>query len=166
MRGNRGISLIEVLVAMTIFSIVVVGVMKFGDYVSRRILTVRNDVDEMDRLVGFLKVFSRDVRGARQILYSAPAEVGVWRADENADSAAEPAETIGYAWDGESPGNIYRQEGEDTAIVLSDVRDLKFTYDRESPQTRHVILDVSVGKLPADVRQYHFSINLRVYEIN
>ncbi len=166
MGGKRGISLIEVLVAMTIFSIVVIGVMKFGDYVSRRIFTVRDDVDAMDQMVAFLKVFSRDVRSARQILYSSPAEVGIWRADENADSAPEPVETIGYAWDGENPGNIYRQEGEDTAVVLSSVRDLKFTYDRESPQTRHVILDVSVGKSAADVRQYHFSLNLRVSEIN
>lgn len=164
--SRRGITLIEVLVAMTIFTMIVAAVMRFSDYVGRRIVTIRDEVKQMEELVGFLKTFSADVRGGRQILHSAPSEIGVWRADENADSAPEPSETIGYAWDGESPGRLYRQEGEDTSIALTNVQDLKLRYDRPSPRTRHIILDLAVGPSASEVQRYHFSLNLRVSELD
>lgn len=163
---RRGISLIEVLVAVTIFSIVVAAVMRFSDYVSRRIFTVRNEVQQMNNLVTFLQALSADVRGCRQILYSAPLEIGIWRADENADSVPEPLETTGYAWDGASPGSVYRRDGEDSAVVLSAVQEFKFSYDREGPQTRHILLDLSVGQGATGTGdRYHFSLNLRASEL-
>ena len=161
----KGITLIEVLVALTIFSMVIASVMQFSDYVTRRIFTIRQDVTHLDQLVAFMNVLSDDVRGSRQIIYSTPQEVGIWRADENADSTPDPVETVGYAWDGESPGSIYRQAGENRTIVLSDVRYLEFNYDRPSPLTRHVVLELLVGKSLTDVHRYQFSLNLRASDL-
>lgn len=159
-------TLVEVLVSVAIFSMVVASVMRFGDYVLRRIVTVRSEVDQLDQMVLFLKQFSIDVRDSRQILYTTPVELGIWRIDDNADSAPEAAETLGYAWNGESPGVIYRQAGDNRTTALSDVRDLRFQYDRESPLTRHVMLEVEVGKTAVDIRRYHFSVNLRASELH
>lgn len=163
---QRGITLVEVLVALAIFSMVITAVMRFGDYVTRRIFTVRNEIEQLDGLVTFLKTLSADVRGGRQVLYSSPAEIGIWRADENADSFPQAPETVGYAWDGLDFGHVIRQSGEDTTLILKDVRDLKFTYDQESPNTRHVVLELTLGKTAAESRFYHFSVNLRASELH
>ena len=162
---RRGITLIEVLVAVSIFSIVVAALMRYSGYVTRRISTVQRDMDHLDKMVIFLKRLSSDVRGARQVLLASQAEIGLWRADENADSAPEPAEIVGYAWDGEAPGTIYRQDGEDTSIAISDVQELKFSYDYPIPKTRHVLLEISVGKTPEEIHRYHLSLNLRASEL-
>ena len=161
-----GITLIEVLVALSIFSMVILAVTRFGDYVTRRIFTVRNEVEQLDGLVSFLKSMSADIRGGRQILYSSSTEIGIWHADENADSAPQSPETVGYAWDGVEFGHVIRVAGEDTSVILKDVRDLKFSYDRESPNTRHVVMELTLGRSAAESRFYHFSVNLRASELH
>lgn len=162
---QRGLTLMEILVAVAIFGMVVAGIMRFGDFVSRRLFLIRDSTERMDQMAMFLKSVSADVRDGRQILYTSPTELGVWRADENGDSAPEPSETVGYAWDGESPGRVYRQAGENRSVILSNVRDLKIRYDRESPLTRHVMLEVAVGKFETDIQIYHFSLSLRAGEL-
>lgn len=164
--GRRGHTLIEVLVALTIFSMVVAFVMRFGDWASRRVFGVRTEAEQLDQLVMFFKAFSTDVRDSRQVLYSSPGEIGLWKIDENGDSAPQTIETVGYGWDGEARGIIYRQDGEDSTAILSRVVDFKLIYDTLSPNTRHVILQLAVEQTPKDVRTYHFSVNLRTSELN
>lgn len=153
------------MIALAIFSMVVASVMRFSEYVSRRVVTIRNEVEHLDDLVGFLEAFSADIRSCRQIIYTSPVEVGLWRLDENADSAVESAETVGYAWDGANPGLVMRQAGEDTSVVLHHVRDFRLTFDQLSPNTRHVVVDIEVGKFQADIRRFHYSVNLRASEL-
>ena len=165
-RRMAGITLLEMLVSLAIFSMVVATVMQFSEYVARRIITVRDDVQEIEQVAGFLGRLAGDVRGGRRVLYSMPTEIGIWRADENADSAPEPAETVGYAWDGTPAGQIYRQDGADSVPVLWNVHSLQFTYDWQSPQTRHVVVGLLVGKTPAAAHPYHLSLKLRASEVH
>ncbi len=166
MKNSRGFTLIEVLVSLTIFSMVVAFMLRFGDWSAKRIVAVRSEAAQLDKLVTFFRAFSTDVRDSRQVLYSSPTEIGLWRLDENGDSAPETIETLGYGWDGESRGTIYRQGGEDSSSILSGVDEFNLIYDQPSPNTRHVILELSVEQRPGDVRRYHFSVNLRASELN
>ncbi len=160
-----GVSLLEMLIAMSIFTWVMAALYQFNDYVMKRVVTVRNEMELQERMVLFLGTISADVRTARQIIYTAPAELGIWRADENGDSAPDSAETVGYAWDGDIPGRLYRQAGFDSQVILPDVRGLEFRYDQESPNTRHVIVHLSVGRTDPSARYYHYSLNLRASDL-
>ncbi|MBI4179325.1 type II secretion system protein [bacterium] len=163
--GRPGVTLIEILVAAAIFSIVMGAVFQFGTFVSRRLFMMRDATDHLNQMTLFLNAIAADVRDGRQILYSGETEIGIWLADENADSEPDPAEMAGYAWDGVVPGTVFRQAEESRRILLTDVRDFKFRYDRESPVTRHVMLEMTLGKSETAAQTYHYSLNLRASEV-
>lgn len=163
--GRAGITLIEMMVAMTIFSMVVLSMMQFADFVSRRMFAVRNEMTDLEQMVSFLRQFSDDVRQSREVLYTSPTEIGLWRIDENSDSVPDSVETIGYAWDPDGAGTVYRRAGDDSAAVLSNAKSFRLGFDEDAPRTRHVILDMSIGRSAATAHPYHFSSNIRASEL-
>ncbi len=139
-----GFTLIEMLVAIGIFSIVIGGLFTISDYAVKRSMAARKEAKKLLALTNFLSELSDSVKSSREILYISSREVGIWKEDKDGDGRPYTDETVSFSWDGRSPGNVYRRVGYDEAAVLNGVQSFELGFDEPAPRTRHVLMRVTI----------------------
>ena len=168
-RGDRGITLAEVLIAMMIFSLI--GGMTVGGLSSssRSIGQVDDEVQGLADLRVVSERLSRDLRQSRGIDASSNAnQVTIW-IDVNSDYKQSATETITWKLVAGPNAGLYdvvRQTGTGDKSVVghSLVSDIAFSYDPAPPRTRVVAVDMTYDAMPgryARVRTTRFESRLR-----
>ncbi len=104
-RGDRGATLVELLVAMTLTAVIggVVTVVTVDTWRTERVRAVADEQAAAARTA--TELLSRDLRDARAVLAASPSSVTVWD-DRNTDYRRQPAET--YTWAVDPAGRLCR----------------------------------------------------------
>jgi type II secretory pathway component PulJ len=168
-RGQEGIGLIEMLVAMMLFS--VIGMAVFAAFASTSDSLRRND-DESQGLADVRKVverLGRDVRNARGVALGADAShLELW-IDTNSDYIQQDGERV--TWRLQTSGRPGQYDcvrsvhgGPTTVQARTLISDLAFNYDRPAPGTRLVTTEMTydaVVDTAGSARNVTFSERLR-----
>lgn len=152
----QGFTLVEMLIALAVFSIVMSGLFMFtgtGEHLFRQ---TRREATALKELTAFLGEFSDAVKEGKSIQYISSREIGIWKEDKDKDGRPYPDETVTFLWDGRSPGTIYRRIGFDNTAILTGVQSFELAFDEPAPKTRHVLVRFSV-----DGSVYQTSLRVR-----
>ncbi len=156
MKGRRGFTLVEMLIALAVFSIVMSGLFMFTGMGENLFRKTRQEATQLKELTAFLGEFSDAVKEGKSIQYISSRETGIWKEDKDKDGRPYPDETVSFLWDGRSPGAIYRRVGSDNTPILNGVESFELAFDEPAPKTRHVLLRFSV-----DGTVYQTSLRVR-----
>ncbi len=140
-----GFTLIEMLMAIAIFSVVIGGLFTIGDYVSARVVESRRESKRILEMANFLNEFSDSLEDGKGILYVSAREIGIWLNDKDGDGRPYADETVSFLWDGRSPGTVYRRVGYEEKGVMNAVEAFEIAYDFPPPQTTHVLMRIKVN---------------------
>lgn len=142
--ANGGFTLIEMLVSIAIFSVVIGGVFVLTGFGEKTFVRTREETKRLKEISEFLNEFSEAIKEGKGVQFISAREVGIWKEDKDKDGRPYADEMVSFAWDGRSPGTVYRRAGYDENAVLNKVDAFELAFDEPAPKTRHVLLRVSV----------------------
>lgn len=150
---TTGFTLIEVLIALAVFSIMLTGMIGLVGYVTKRYEVISKKTAEVTALTNFLESFTNQVKHSREILYVSSREITIWETDSDNDGRPYTDETVTYYWDGKENGALYLRRGYNETPLLLNVSNFDLIPDHPAPKTRHLLV-----RLEQSAHVYPFSI--------
>ncbi|MFC1560203.1 type II secretion system protein J [Candidatus Margulisiibacteriota bacterium] len=138
---SRGVTLLELIVAMAVLSIAIAAVF-YGYVAVANIFT--EEMAETDILIEInrpLEQMTKELRGALEIVSSSSNNIIFWHKDLNDNSTREVAETISYSWDGTPGGDLIKTVSAESFIVGKGIQDFALTYTVTQGAT---LIDVNI----------------------
>lgn len=136
--------MIEMLISIAIFAVVFGGIFTLTGFGEKTFRKTRAESQKLKEISEFLTEFSEAVKEGRGVQYISAREIGIWREDRDRDGRPYTDEVVSFAWDGSSPGAVYRRVGYDEVPVLHRVDSFEIAFDEPAPNTRHILLRLSV----------------------
>ena len=168
-RDSRGHTLVEMLIAASLLSVVMVGVgsavlvashaVPGGSYAPAGGGAAAPAGESCDAAA----LIASELAYARQVTELSPTAVTFTVPDRDGDGAEE---TIRYAWDGTPGSSLRRTFNGTTAVLAGDVRSFALSYDRETVSTEQTVTatQTSPEMLLASFNGWA-TVNANVYEL-
>lgn len=155
-RRHSGVTLVEMLIALAIFSVVVGAIVALTGHGEKIFMKSRREIQRLKDLSAFLGDFSDSVKNGKSVQYISAREIGIWKEDTDKDGRPYADELVSFVWDGRTAGTVYRRVGYDESPALTRVDWFELSFDEPAPNTRHVLLRVL-----QDGRTYQTSLVVR-----
>jgi len=145
MRRRKSFTLLELIIAMAIISIVLAGVFMAFSVALRLFvgeLTRSNVYIEADR--GMNKI-TKDLKSSREIVSGTSREVSFWLFDFNGNGTREADETATFLWSGSPESSLNRILSSETIPIAYGVNNFTLTYD-DPLSPKLITVKIMIGK--------------------
>lgn len=127
MRNNRGFTLVELMVTVTIMSLVLLMVVSFyrsGMFAYTRYNERQERISQWDRA---LESISTELAAAARVDFVEPYRLGFTERDRDEDGYRIPGELVIYEWRGDQNRSLIRIRSGVETVVLPRIETLEFT---------------------------------------